>query len=409
MAARPRNRRPLPPPPTEAPSFERARAALLTRLRARRAEIEEVVLTRTFSISGPSDSVDPEYLEGLRASISVAVEYALDAIERGEEGAPSPPPILLAQARLAARNGIGLDMVLRRYSAGYVLLADFLIEEAEQSELRGEALQRLLRSQGSLDRLLAAVSEEYAREASETPGTDEQRRAERIERLLAGEPLDTSAFAYDFEGVHLGAIGSGPDVWQALRDLAAAIDASLLAVRRDEGTVWAWFSGRRTPDCEELRCRVGAEWPAQATLVLGELGRGLSGWRLTHRQARAALPVALRSSKSFIRYADVALLAGILQDDLLATSLRELYLVPLSSERDGGEVARETLSAYFTAERNISSAAAALGVSRRTVTNRLRAIEARLGRKLGPVAGEVEAALRLDDLGGSPSSPSSPR
>jgi DNA-binding PucR family transcriptional regulator len=120
---------------------------------------------------------------------------------------------------------------------------------------------------------------------------------------------------------------------------------------------------------------------------------------LTHQQASAALPIALRSPEPFVRYADVALLASILQDDLLASSLRELYLDPLERERDGGEVARRTLRAYFAAERNVSSAAVALGVKRHTVTNRLRTIEQRLGRPLNDCASEVDTALRLEDLG----------
>ena len=59
-------------------------------------------------------------------------------------------------------------------------------------------------------------------------------------------------------------------------------------------------------------------------------------------------------------------------------------------------MARETLRAYFVAERNISSTAAALGVDRRTVTNRIRAIEDLFGRPLKDIAAELETALRLD-------------
>jgi hypothetical protein len=96
-------------------------------------------------------------------------------------------------------------------------------------------------------------------------------------------------------------------------------------------------------------------------------------------------------------YADVALLASILRDDLVATSLHKLYLEPLERARDGGKVARETLRAYFAAERNISSTAAALGVDRRTVRNRIRAIEELLGRPLKGSVAELEIALRFFD------------
>ncbi len=401
MAARPRN----PQPPGPPPSFEQSRAALSARLAARRAEIEQAVLTRVYAVSAPTESQDPEYIAGLRAASSAAVEYALDVIERGEERAPSPPPVLLVQARLAVRNGIGLDTVLRRYSAGYVLLSDFLIEEAERVGLRGDDLLRLLRSQAVLDRLLAAVSEEYTREVSQRPSTSEEHRAERIERLLAGELIDTSGLAYDFGGFHLGAIAKGPGVEEAFQSLAATLDRRLLTVCRGEGMMWAWLGGRRALDMDELNRHVCAQWPAQATLAIGEPGEDLPGWRFTHRQARAALPIALRSSEPIVRYADVALLASILQDNLLATSLRQLYLWPLEAERDGGEAARETLRAYFVAQRNVSSAAAALGVNRNTVGNRLRAIEETIGRPLASCGPELESALRLAELGNLAVSP----
>jgi DNA-binding PucR family transcriptional regulator len=99
-----------------------------------------------------------------------------------------------------------------------------------------------------------------------------------------------------------------------------------------------------------------------------------------------------------VRYGDVALIASMIQDDLLATSLRQIFLSPFSSGRDGGASLRHTLRAYFAAERNVSSAAAALGVTRQTVSNRLRVIEETLGRPLGVWATEIEAALQMEEL-----------
>jgi DNA-binding PucR family transcriptional regulator len=132
-------------------------------------------------------------------------------------------------------------------------------------------------------------------------------------------------------------------------------------------------------------------------VTVGEPGEGLSGWRFSHRQAKAALPIAVRKGQSILRYADVVLLASIVRDDLVTTSLRQLYLEPLERARDGGKAARETLRAYFAAERNVSSTAAALGVDRRTVTNRIRAIEGLFGRPIKEFATELETALRLDE------------
>lgn len=387
---------------TTSSSIDEARAALSSRLRARLPEIEAAVAARVYAIAPPRETADPAYLEGLRSSLTISLDYALVALERGEERAPMVPPALLAQARMAARNGVRLDIVLRRYFAGYSLLSEFAIAEAEQGDLSTDSvLQRVFRGQAAIfDRLVAAVTEEHRREESGRPSSTEQRRAQRVERLLAGEAIDASALDYDLDALHIGAVASGPVASEGLRDLAAALEARLLLVRREDDTSWAWLGSHRRFDPEALKRHFSAAWPAQARLALGEPSQGLAGWRLTHRQAAAALPVALRGSRNPVRYAEVALLASMLKDDLLLVSLPELYLKPLQPERNGGRVLLETLRAYFATGRNVSSAAASLGVSRRTVTSRVRTIEERLGRPLNSTSAELEAALRVSELDG---------
>src|SRR5215467_14621782 len=108
-----------------ASSPSHARAALHARLQARRAEIEEVAISRIHSVSETPATVDPAYRAGLLATVSAALDYALAGVELGSERLPALPPALLSQARLAARNAIGLDAVLRRYVAGSGVLNDF--------------------------------------------------------------------------------------------------------------------------------------------------------------------------------------------------------------------------------------------------------------------------------------------
>jgi hypothetical protein len=379
--------------------IEEIRSGLVARLRARRAEIEAATLTRVYGIAEPVESEDPEYTRGLKAAVGAALDYGFEALERSEERAPPIPAVLLAQARLAARGGVSLDTVLRRYLAGYTLLGDFVICEAEKGGLRkGNSLQRLLRGQAALfDRLLATVGEEYAREECGRPESTEQRRAERIERLLAGELIDVSELGYEFGGWHLGALAPHAAGSEALEGLAKALDRRLLLVRRGEDMVWGWLGGRREIEPEEIAA-IAARWPVGVAAAIGEPAQGLAGWRLSHRQARATLPMLPPGGAGLVRYAEVALLASALRDELLVTSLRQLCLAPLDRERDGGAVARETLRAYFAARRNVSSAAAALGISRRAVTNRLRAIEERLDDPIAVATVEMETAVRLDEL-----------
>lgn len=393
----------------------RARSELRARLEERREEIEAAALTRVRAIADPSEVSDPAYIDGLRAAVEAAVAFGIETTGR-ESPDPPIPVALLAQARMAARAGIPLDTVLRRYFAGYSLLGYFILEEAAHEGITdGEELKRLLGAHaGTFDRLLAAIGDEHARESESLAlATGERRRAERIEHLLAGEPVDTSEIPYDFEGWHVGVAAEGAGAEQLLHRLADTLDCRILLFPREEAVLWAWLGARRRPDPGDLsravdlgREEVVGETPGYlapaagrpaVAAALGEAGQGLAGWRLTHRQALAALPVASAGSERVVRYGDVSLVAAALRDDLLAASLSDSYLRPLADHPDG-ESLTETLRAYLIAEKNISSTAAALGVSRQTVRNRLCTVEDLLARRLSLCTVELELALRLAGL-----------
>jgi hypothetical protein len=381
-------------------SGEEARTVVAARLRERLPEIQAAVATRVYSIADPHEVADPAYVEGLKAALAAAVEYRLAVLELGERRAPAVPEVLLAQARLDARDGVALDTVLRRYFAGNTHFGDFLVEEAERAEVPSAELRGLLREQATLgDRLLAAVSAEHAREAANRPsGGARERRREIVKSLLGGELVDHSEIEYDFDGRHLALMAKGEGAEALMREVANRLDRRLLMVRREEEAKWAcWLGGRRQLGAEEALRVLRETSPKGVFVTVGEPAEGLAGWRFSHLQAKAALAIAERRREPVVRYADVAVLASILRDDLVAGSLRRLYLEPLAQSRDNGKVARETLLAYFEAERNISSTAAALGVDRRTVRNRLSAIEALLGRPLRGSMADLEIALRLDD------------
>jgi AcrR family transcriptional regulator len=377
-----------------------ARAGVVGRLRARQVEIEEVIFAhvRDADKFGPAGGDDAEYVAGLRASVTAALDYALVGIEQGEEWSGPIPSVAMEQARRAARNGVGLDAVLRRYAAGRRLMSDFIMTEAEGFST--QALRRVLDLQGLLaERLMVAVSTEYKQEAERAGRSPERRQLELVRSLLAGERLDGVQLDYDLDGEHVGVIARGAGAREALRSLAGRLDRRMLCVDSGEGTVWAWFGGNeRFVMADVERVLVSAAAGEGVVLATGEPARGLEGWRLTHQQAQAALVVALRRPRRYTRYADVALLATALKDELLAAALIDVYIAPLEDSRGGGPVLCETLRAYLNAECNVSSAAAALGVVRKTVENRLRTIEERLGRTLHPCPAELEVALLLDEL-----------
>lgn len=272
------------------------------------------------------------------------------------------------------------------------------IDDALEAIERGEMRQRA----AVFDRLLAVLAEKHVGEADRLAASPEMRQRERIERLLDGEAVDASDLAYDCDAHHLGVVVSGEDAPERLQDLAVALDRRLLQVPCGEH-VWAWLGGGDRLDPARLQHLLGD--PPRLTAGIGEPGDGPEGWRLTNRQALAALSVAERSHDSVVRYRDIALTAAVLGNDLAGTSLHEVFLAPLEAEPGGGR-ALETLAAYFAANRNATAAAEDLGISRQTVNGRLRTIEQRLGRPVNSCTIELELALRARDLKEEPRSPS---
>src|SRR6185295_12893642 len=116
------------------PDPQRARTGLAERLSERRGEIERAVITRVYAIADPKEAADPTYAEGLRTAVGAAIDYGQAVVDRSQARSPQVPAALLTQARIAARNGVTLDTVLRRYFAGYTIFGDFLVEEAHGDE-----------------------------------------------------------------------------------------------------------------------------------------------------------------------------------------------------------------------------------------------------------------------------------
>ncbi len=377
------------------------RERLAEHLRAREPEIAQTILTRVYSVADPTGVGNPEYVSGLRAAVVTAVRFGLSVVAEPKAASVTIPIELMAQVRSAARNRVPLETVLRRYVAGHTLLSDFVLREGRAVQLLGtDELQRLVRRQAELfDHVMDVIAAEYRAAAESGLRSPDQGRIDCVQKLLTGQIVDERKLGYELSGWHVAIAAAGPNCEQLLRDHARRYDRRHLFVSPAEEAFWAWLSGSRRPSDEELDGLFGLPWSSGARVAIGEPAREVSGWRLSHHEAIAALPVALHGGKAHVRYRDVALLAAAMQDEVLSASLRRHYLDPLAgADRDGGATLRHTLCVYFQAQRNSASAAAALGVTRQTVNNRLRAAEEHLGRALADCAAYLEVALQLKGL-----------
>ena len=196
------------------------RIELRDRLLARRSEIEQATLSRVYAVGDLTEVRDPEYAVGLETVVSETVGFAIEAIE--QKKAPPLPLSLYTQARLAARNGVGFGMIVRRYLAGFLTINEFVDQEAAAGHAR--RLRRYLAR--ILEDLIEEIGDAYSLEAGHKSQSQESRRVKLVEELLAGDPVDTAEFApdFDFDSWHIGLIGTGASAVDTVRRLAQASD-----------------------------------------------------------------------------------------------------------------------------------------------------------------------------------------
>lgn len=379
-------------------SVEEARRLLAARLRERLPEIEAAVHQRIRSIGEAIPLIDPEYAAGVQEATREAVDYAIAGIETGAQSSESIPTAVAKQARHAARSGVPLETVLRRYHAGDRVLSEWITGAADA--LPVEALQEIVRTQGNLvDRVAAGIAGEYNRELERSRQSPSQRLSERVRALLDGERDGDPDLPYDLAGWHIGLIGSGAGLEEGIREAARQADRQVLCVQGiSDGRVWAWLGGRAKPDIGDLEHTLEQRVPAGASLCVGEIRRGLEGWRLTHAEAQIALQVALYAPSTITRSRDVMLLSAIIRDPRLTKSVVETFIQPLEDRSGRGPVLRKTLRTYFGADQNAATTAHRLKVDRGTVRRRLTTAEKLLGLKIDSYGPQLQVALAVEEL-----------
>ena len=326
------------------------------------------------------------------------MNYGLEAVEKGGESVVPIPSETAKQARRAAREGVRLDTVLLRYSAGNKSLEEFIVAEADG--IPSQVLCQILSDQGfQLARLMESVSAEYRDELERTRRSAMQRRADRVVHLLKSNSVVIPAdLDYDFDIWHVGIILVGPNAEKWARAFTENPGYRSLPVVRDHEITWAWLGSAQQPVAANLERFFVDNTPTGVSVAIGEPRKGLDGWRQTHREAQMALQVMLCQPKRVTRCRDVILDSAVMKDQWLTTSLIQTYLAPLDGRGSSGEDLRKTLRAYFKANQNIASAASALGVARHTVERRLRRVEEKLGQALDTCNAQLQVALSVEDL-----------
>jgi hypothetical protein len=355
----------------------------------------------------------PDVLESIAEATAANFDYGLETARTFAQWQPDRPSAAIENARFAARGGLPLGALLHAYRIGHEVVWDMITEEIGRLALDTDARVQLLRAASArqfayFNHLMKLVTDVHTSTLELATRSREQRRVEAVMQLLAGVTVTSAALGYEPSFEHLALVVRSGQSESAAHRIAAALGRDVLIVSRTDDTAWAWIGSAKPFDELDWRILSAQDFAPDAIVACGEPAAGTEGFRLSHRQAVDAYRVARRGGAGLTRYADVALVASLLADASATRSDVHFYLAPLGepgSERS--EALRATLRAYFDTGHNAASAAALLGIHERTVRQRLRAIEERLGYPIEARRAELDIALRVDQLESTPE-PASP-
>ncbi len=374
----------------------------------------------------PEVNVDPLSAEETRRSARATLVTLLSGWRRG---APlqqlAPPPELLFQVGLMARDGIPLGPLLRICHLSHGEFADEWDARLAAAGLSPEVLAVAMRRGHQLtfawfDGLTERLTEAYEAELERVARTPERVRREAVEAALSGKTVDLDALSrtagYEFRRRHIGlvlwqgapvsdGVPAVTDPQPAFAGLARAVADALVAapplvVSAASGVAWGWIAVREAPSADALRDAIEAARPGGVSVAYGDPAPGLPGFRATHDDALAASRVAMlqpgAAAGAVVGFDAVELTALVAGDLVRARRFVLRQLGALAAEDEETARLRTTLRVFLEEHANRTATAKRLGVHPNTVTNRAQACEALIGRpmRVRPVELQVALALR---------------
>jgi hypothetical protein len=390
------------PPGAAALSAAARRAEIVAGIVSRRDGIERQARQAIGRIEpGIADDLSRGYEGGSGPAIEAVMDYVLACVAAGTTAVEPVPFDALEQARRAARAGVGLDVVLRRYTAGdralrRVLAGDLAgLDQAIVDEVHTIADE-------AIDVVVRSVVAEFDAEAARLSRSSNPALALTL-RLLKEEVQAAELDGYILDRWHVGVVAEDAVSRAQLRRLVTDLDAQPLVVDSGLGQRWVWI-GTREPIATEAVEEALSGASDGAAFGLGEPRRGLAGWRLTHTEARRAAELPRPVGGGVTRMRDHVLEAAVLENRVLMESLIATYVEPLKDEpaRPGADL-EETLRAYLGSGQNAKSAAEHLGIDRHTVLRRVRKVEDLVGERIEDCFAQLDVALRLATISDRPS------
>jgi DNA-binding PucR family transcriptional regulator len=368
----------------------------------------------------PDVDADPELRSSTYASTDSVLRLLADLSRsslRPQEAVP--PPAAVDYAREFVRRGLPLDSLLRAYHIGQAVFFARWSEKAhadipDQGDV-AEAIE--LGAKWTFDfveALSGGLVRRYAEERERWVRSAAALRAQVVDSLLSGEPVDIDAssrrLGYELARDHQAfvvwsdASADGGEQPLAMLERAALEVVRLLGaagpllVPRARLCIsgWVGWRGERALNADPVRLDRQA-FP-DVLAAFGSPGHGVPGFCRSHREAIYARRVAQlthRRPGSVTAYDDVALAALASADVEHAREFVATELGQLAADDDHSRRLTATLRAYLEENMSPLRAAQRLGVHENTITNRIRTAQELLPHPIEHRSPELQVALRL--------------
>ena len=214
------------------------------------------------------------------------------------------PAASLEYVRRRAQRGTPLTALLRAYRLGHACFSDWLFKELARHAYDAEMITAATLGMskivaGYVDQTSEEIVAAYTREREHWLRNRSAARAARIRDLLSGERVNVSAteatLGYRLRQYHVGLVCWAGDATAAVDNITrlehaishvaekAARSGDPVFLPRDESSAWTWLPlgirDRSTPPGPEA----GAD--GDIYFAFGNAVEGVTGFRLTHRQA----------------------------------------------------------------------------------------------------------------------------
>lgn len=397
-------------------------AGIAARMNERVTEISAII-RRGLEADIPELRGDARTIDLLGASVEGNVDTFLHALQHDIPLARiNEPTAAIEYARRLAQHGVPVNALVRAYRLGQRRMTELFFAELRASDIApadgvtvAEAITTMMFEY--IDWITQQVVAVYETEHEQWLESRNSARALRVREVLSGnKPVDidaaTESIHYPLHWHHLALIlwysdtGASNDALTRLqrfvRELAEAVGtaAAPLFGAADRISAWAWLPYRSEQSDAVAKVRAFAsQRPDAPRLAIGIMGRGVSGFRRSHRHALRARAVALTRgdvAPKIVAASDPGLsAAALLGGNAEVGEWVGEVLGELATDNDNDARLRETLRVFLRSGSSSKAAAAELDLHFNSVKYRVGRAVSRRGRPITDDRLDVELALLI--------------